>query len=537
MAVDQRGERLSVGDRVLFGHCGGREMRWQILDLDEGDALLIADRDVGALPYHSADETVAWRDCSLRRWLNTEFPDAAFSAEEMGMIRAIRPEEDTESLPDRVFPLSAEELAAFFDCEDDRALTCGEDFAGGACGSNGLRRTLRWWLRSDAVTGDDGRCYARVCDFDGDDGVYISVVSGRVAVRPSVHVRPEALRRADPEHPERPLLGYLKAFGDAAVTEFRGDRTVERRILASFADLEFGREYLILKNDAYPGPEVEIRSVWTEPHIGERAEEKMEALLSVLAGQPIRSAAALLQRELDEYRVANRLRQYAWVSETAEADPAIREGTQFLFGRFREPGRGKAADLRWTVLRRIGDRALLLLTEGLRYAAFAEEDDEPEEGTEVTWEESPIRAWLNGGFYETCFSEDEQCAILSCQTGIGDILGRTQPGDRPVFDRVFLLDDAEVNILVPEEARVIDDTPDEMTTASVAGLRQLSGPDCWWLRSAGRKAGCMMCVDTDGEIDYEGCDAVTEPCTVRPAVLIDLKELDYRQSMRGHYGN
>ena len=92
MAVDQRGERLSVGDRVLFGHCGGREMRWQILDLNEGDALLIADRDVGALPYHSADETVAWRDCSLRRWLNTEFPDAAFSAEEMGMIRAIRPE-------------------------------------------------------------------------------------------------------------------------------------------------------------------------------------------------------------------------------------------------------------------------------------------------------------------------------------------------------------------------------------------------------------------------------------------------------------
>ena len=56
---------------------------------------------------------------------------------------------------------------------------------------------------------------------------------------------------------------------------------------------------------------MEIRSVWTEPHIGERAEEKMETLLSVLAGQPIRSAAALLQRELDEYRVANRLRQYA----------------------------------------------------------------------------------------------------------------------------------------------------------------------------------------------------------------------------------
>ncbi|MCL2422504.1 MAG: hypothetical protein FWD11_01190, partial [Micrococcales bacterium] len=43
---------------------------WQVLDVVQDRALLLADRVVARRPYHREQVAITWRGCDLRRWLN-----------------------------------------------------------------------------------------------------------------------------------------------------------------------------------------------------------------------------------------------------------------------------------------------------------------------------------------------------------------------------------------------------------------------------------------------------------------------------------
>ena len=45
-------------------------IRWRVLDIAEGKMLLLADRMPDSMPFHAADEEVTWGDSTLRSWLN-----------------------------------------------------------------------------------------------------------------------------------------------------------------------------------------------------------------------------------------------------------------------------------------------------------------------------------------------------------------------------------------------------------------------------------------------------------------------------------
>ncbi len=45
-------------------------LRWRVLDVQEGKALLLADRMPDSVPFHEADENVSWGESTLRSWLN-----------------------------------------------------------------------------------------------------------------------------------------------------------------------------------------------------------------------------------------------------------------------------------------------------------------------------------------------------------------------------------------------------------------------------------------------------------------------------------
>ncbi|MBR3277950.1 MAG: hypothetical protein IKG01_03435 [Lachnospiraceae bacterium] len=45
-------------------------IRWRVLDVQGERALLLADRMIDCVPFNAADEDVAWQDCTLRSWLN-----------------------------------------------------------------------------------------------------------------------------------------------------------------------------------------------------------------------------------------------------------------------------------------------------------------------------------------------------------------------------------------------------------------------------------------------------------------------------------
>ena len=87
---------LRVGDVIAFGcynqdnhkENGLEEIQWQVLELDEVNqkALLISKFGLEARPYHKEQTNVTWETCSLRKWLNEDFLETAFTKAERQAI-------------------------------------------------------------------------------------------------------------------------------------------------------------------------------------------------------------------------------------------------------------------------------------------------------------------------------------------------------------------------------------------------------------------------------------------------------------------
>ena len=110
---------LTVGqNNVEFG-----PFIWQVLDVQDGKALLITKDIVEKAVYHEKYESVTWETCTLRSYLNGEFLENNFSDEEKSKILEVtntNPDNqwfetsggnDTQ---DKVFLLSTEEVVQYF---------------------------------------------------------------------------------------------------------------------------------------------------------------------------------------------------------------------------------------------------------------------------------------------------------------------------------------------------------------------------------------------------------------------------------------
>jgi hypothetical protein len=102
---------------------GPEPIEWMVLDR-EGDRVLVISRYIlDCVRYDEEYRRVTWETCTLRAWLNGEFLDSAFDAEEQLLIPTthvtadpnpkfdVDPGEDTE---DKLFLLSIPEAEAYF---------------------------------------------------------------------------------------------------------------------------------------------------------------------------------------------------------------------------------------------------------------------------------------------------------------------------------------------------------------------------------------------------------------------------------------
>ena len=64
-------------------------IKWRVLHLSGTQALLLADRMPDVYPFNDEAVDVCWEKSSLRRWLNGEFLDRVFSAEEQAAILTV----------------------------------------------------------------------------------------------------------------------------------------------------------------------------------------------------------------------------------------------------------------------------------------------------------------------------------------------------------------------------------------------------------------------------------------------------------------
>ena len=195
-----------VGDTVSFGTYeqdndtsnGKENIEWLVLAKEDNRLLVISQYALDCQQYNTESVDITWESCTLRKWLNADFFNAAFSDGEKAMIPTVtvsadkNPDYSTNpgsATEDKVFLLSITEANRYFKTDEERmcvptayakahgVYTSSDYTKGGAA-------TCWWWLRSP------GRYRDSAADVD-DGGVYSSgfiVYNSHVCVRPALWI-------------------------------------------------------------------------------------------------------------------------------------------------------------------------------------------------------------------------------------------------------------------------------------------------------------------------------------------------------------
>lgn len=194
--------KANPGDTVLFGEYeqdnntsnGKEDVEWLVLEVKDGKALVVSKYALDCKQYNTSNTDVTWETCTLRKWLNNDFINAAFSSYEKAMIPTVTVSADKNSTnpgnatQDQVFLLSITEANKYFG--SDSARQCKPTdyaFANGAY-VNSVNSNCGWWLRSPGVTQYSAHSAAYV---HNSGGVYESgsdVDIGTSAVRPAMWI-------------------------------------------------------------------------------------------------------------------------------------------------------------------------------------------------------------------------------------------------------------------------------------------------------------------------------------------------------------
>ena len=190
------------GDIIFFGHyeqdndtsSGAEPIEWRVLANGNGLAMLISMKALDCKPFNTKREPVTWDACTLRKWLNEDFLNTAFTEEERAKLAVVsvpagnNPDYSTyagKDTQDRVYLLSIDEVEQYFASDEDRicAPTVYATVHGAKMNSAGA---CWWWLRSP---GDETHDAADV-NYDG--SIYFGgfgVNFSFTAVRPVIVLR------------------------------------------------------------------------------------------------------------------------------------------------------------------------------------------------------------------------------------------------------------------------------------------------------------------------------------------------------------
>ena len=180
---------------------GPESIEWIVLEEKDGQCLLLSRCGLDTMAFHTGDgEEAGWEKCTLRAWLNNDFLQNAFNAEEQAAIRVTHVENgsgqgdsfSTDGGPDtedRIFLLSYQEaFGKYFDSDTDRLCAPAETAV-----AHGVLRDVslgcNWWLRSPA--GSD-RSNAQLVGHDG-LSFFSNIHFCESAVRPALWVSAETV--------------------------------------------------------------------------------------------------------------------------------------------------------------------------------------------------------------------------------------------------------------------------------------------------------------------------------------------------------
>ena len=223
------GATYKVGDIIKFGHYeqdgntanGKEEIEWQVLKVESDKVLVVSKYALDCKPYNTEQTDVTWETCSLRKWLNNDFKNAAFTSAEQAKIPTVNIVNENNpyygtaggnNTNDQIFCLSLEEVYTYIAnvlpndlqkliCTPTQyaenngayAYTITENDYNNPYKNYGYtsdvigRRGSYWWLRTIGYESDT----ACIVWYDGFVGaeIGVDVNQGDVAVRPALYIQ------------------------------------------------------------------------------------------------------------------------------------------------------------------------------------------------------------------------------------------------------------------------------------------------------------------------------------------------------------
>lgn len=214
-SVDEEDEYYQWPDTTSWHYFRYEKIKWRVLDVSGGKALLLSDKVLDDQNYHVSGTDTTWENCTIRTWLNNtstskSFRGSAFSTEEQGAIQQTslvnedNSQYDTDggnNTKDYVFLLSESDVysgsnAAAYGfvrndetCDEARR-TQGTAYAKAMglyteCAETAYAGNCIWWLRTPGVLST----FAGTADYDGYvdmDGM--DVDSESIGVRPALWI-------------------------------------------------------------------------------------------------------------------------------------------------------------------------------------------------------------------------------------------------------------------------------------------------------------------------------------------------------------
>ena len=197
-------KNLKIGDTFTFGKYeqdnntsnGKEEIEWVVLDKDGLSILLISKFGLDCKQYEMSGGNTTWENCTLRKWLNSNFLNEAFSADETAIIQSSyviadkNPKYDTDpgnDTLDKLFILSIKEAMQYID--NDEMWKCvatkytSKKRVAEKVVTVGSPATCWWWLRSPGFD----QSFAAYVDYYGAVSD-IPVYAGSAAVRPAMWI-------------------------------------------------------------------------------------------------------------------------------------------------------------------------------------------------------------------------------------------------------------------------------------------------------------------------------------------------------------
>lgn len=213
--VSDVGNKMSFGSYPMSDASGAtnESIEWIVIDKDEANnkILLLSSQIIDCKKYNETRDKVTWETCTLRKWLNNEFYNKAFSSEEKNkiittnVINKDNPYKESvkggNSTNDKIFLLSVEEVNKYFSqadmkSENSKLAAFATNYAKNV-DNDGEKLWINfekgapydgysyYWLRSPGIYQRD----AAGVDYDGkldNDGRYVDIAV--IGVRPVMWV-------------------------------------------------------------------------------------------------------------------------------------------------------------------------------------------------------------------------------------------------------------------------------------------------------------------------------------------------------------